>query len=123
MRQTSEPGGLKTLASRIRRIIRERQLKQTDFARSLGVSANYVYLLTSGKKTSISEPLARLIESTYGYPAGWVLTGEGLENTGTAYSVLKNDTIQKVNRMADAELQAVADFIRSLHETEKNKRI
>ncbi|WP_033117755.1 helix-turn-helix domain-containing protein [Intestinimonas butyriciproducens] len=122
MRQTSEPGGLETLASRIRWIIRERQLKQTDFARSLGVSANYVYLLTSGRKTSISETLARLIEGIYGYPADWVLTGERSANTEAAYRDLKSDTIQKLNRMDDAELQAVASFIRSLHKTEKNKR-
>ncbi len=114
MRQTSEPRGLRTLSSRIRWIIAERQIKQADFARALGVSANYIYLLTSGRKTSISETLARLIESTYGCSAEWVLTGERSENTETAYRDLKSDTIQKLNKMDDAELQAVAAFIRSL---------
>ena len=76
MRQTSEPKNLETLASRIRWIIEERQIKQTDFARALGISVNYVYLLTSGRKTSISETLARLIERTYGYSAQWVLSGK-----------------------------------------------
>lgn len=123
MRQTSEPSELETLASRIRRIIRERQIKQADFARSLGVSANYVYLLTSGRKNSISETLARLIESTYGYPSEWVLTGERLEKTENSYRDLKSDTIQKLNKMGDAELQAVAAFIRSLHEVKKGKPI
>jgi len=111
------------LASRIRWIIRERQIKQADFARALGVSANYVYLLTSGRKTCISETLARLIESTYGYSAEWVLTGERSDNTETAYRDLKSDTIQKINRMDQKELWAVADFIRSLHEMDKDKRI
>lgn len=123
MRKTIEPRKLETLASRIRWIIEEREMKQVDFARSLGVSANYVYLLTSGKKTSISETLARLIESTYGYSAEWVMTGESSESNETAYRDLKNDTIQKVSRMDDAELQAVAAFIRSLYEMDKDKRI
>ncbi len=123
VRQTSESSGLETLASRIRWIITERQIKQADFARTLGVSANYIYLLTSGRKTSISETLARLIESTYGYPSEWVLTGERSKNTEAAYRDLKSDTIQKLNRMDDAELQAVAAFIRSLQETEKSERI
>ena len=48
------------LAGRIRQIIRESGVKQVEFAQSLGISANYVYLLTSGRKTAISETLARL---------------------------------------------------------------
>ena len=123
IRQTNEADRLETLASRIRWIISEMKIKQADFARALGVSANYVYLLTSGRKTCISETLARLIESTYGYSAEWVLTGERSDNTETAYRDLKSDTIQKINRMDQKELWAVADFIRSLHEAGKNKRI
>ena len=49
------------LAGRIRQIIRESGVKQVEFAQSLGISANYVYLLTSGRKTAISETLAGLI--------------------------------------------------------------
>ena len=41
-----------SLAARIRKIIRENNLRQVEFARALGISANYVYLLTSGRKTS-----------------------------------------------------------------------
>lgn len=114
MRATSEPRELETLASRIQWIIGEKQIKQVDFARALGISANYVYLLTSGRKTTISELLARLIESTYGYSAEWVLTGKRPKTDETAYSDIKNDTIQKVKTMNSTELRAVAAFIRSL---------
>jgi len=117
MRKTSEPRELKTLASRIRWIIEEKPMKQADFARALGISANYVYLLTSGRKTSISETLALLIENTYGYPTEWVLTGKKPEITELTDSDLKNDTIRKVKRMDDGELQAVAAFIHSLQNT------
>jgi transcriptional regulator with XRE-family HTH domain len=42
------------LRERIKTIIRERGIMQKEFAASLGVSANYIYLITSGKKSSIS---------------------------------------------------------------------
>ncbi len=119
MRQTSEPKNLETLASRIRWIIVERQIKQADFARALGISANYVYLLTSGRKTSMSETLARLIESTYGYSVRWLLTGERSESTETAYGDLKSDTIQKVKGMDKEDLRAVAAFIHSLQNADE----
>lgn len=114
MGKTIEPRELDTLASRIRWIIAERQIKQADFAKALGISANYVYLLTSGRKTSISETLARLIESTYGYPAEWVLTGRRPEIDERTYRDLRSDTIRKVERMNPEELRAVAAFIHSL---------
>lgn len=41
-----------TLGERIKWIIREKRLKQSEFAKSLGISANYVYLLTSGQEES-----------------------------------------------------------------------
>ncbi len=40
------------LSERIKRIIHEKRLKQSEFAKLLGISANYVYLLTNGKKKS-----------------------------------------------------------------------
>lgn len=103
-----------TLGDRIKLIIREKELKQVNFAKALGISANYVYLLTSGKKKTISEPLAKLIESTYGYPAAWVLKGESLYVTGTSPSDLKTDIIRKIKRMSYNDLKAVSSFIRSL---------
>ena len=100
------------LAGRIRQIIRESGVKQVEFAQSLGICANYVYLLTSGRKTAISETLARLIERVYGYPADWVLQGE--EGGGRPVHGLQAEVLQRVERMSEPELRAVADFIRSM---------
>ena len=100
------------LAGRIRQIIRESGVKQVEFAQSLGISANYVYLLTSGRKTAISETLARLIERVYGYPADWALQGE--EGGGRPVHGLQAEVLQRVERMSEPELRAVADFIRSM---------
>lgn len=105
------------LAERIRQILRERNLRQVEFAKSVGVSANYIYLLTSGRKTSVSETLAKLIENIYGYSADWVRFGTKEETDGGPLGDLQSDTIQKLRQMDYAELRAVAAFIRTLEET------
>ena len=92
-----------TLGERIKWIIREKRLKQSEFAKSLGISANYVYLLTSGKKKAISEHLALLIEKIYDYPAEWIMTGR-----------LQDETIRQIKRLNYQELITVAEFIKSL---------
>ena len=64
-----------TLADRLNQIVKEQGIKKSVFARSLGISKNYIYILTGGRATKISPTLAILIEQKYGYPAEWVLTG------------------------------------------------
>lgn len=99
------------LGERIKLILREQGLRQVELAQALGVSANYIYLLTSGRKQAVSPTLAKLIENTYGYSASWVLTGAA---PPPASSDLQAHTIQKVKRMDLRELEAVAAFICSL---------
>ena len=102
-----------TLAQRIQWILTQNGLKKVEFAHSLGITPNYVYLLTSGKKTTVSETLAKLIESTYGYAADWVLTGAGEPNVAQLPD-LQLEAISRIRRLDACQLQAVADFIRSL---------
>lgn len=75
-----------TLGERIKTILAECGLKQVDFAAASGVSANYVNQLVNGKKETLSGTLAKLIEELYGYPAQWVLTGEGEKAPGASFS-------------------------------------
>ena len=102
-----------TLGERIKWIIREKRLKQSEFAKSLGISANYVYLLTSGKKKAISEPLALMIEKIYDYPAEWIMTGR-LPVESHISGSLKDETIRQIKRLNYQELMTVAEFIKSL---------
>ena len=51
-----------TLGKRIQTILKERNIKQIDFAKALGISANYVNLIANDKKENISDTLAKLIE-------------------------------------------------------------
>ena len=68
-----------TLSARINLILKEQKLKKVTFAKTLGVSDNYIYMLTaaSSRLNSIGGAMALLIEEKYGYSARWVLTGEG----------------------------------------------
>ena len=108
-----------TLGERIKLILTERNIKQVDFARTLGVSANYVNLLVNGKKENISPTLAKLIEETYGYAALWVKTGGGPKTRPAAISAAKVEFIRKVQTMPDDEVAALLAFANSLDSVKK----
>lgn len=70
-----------TLANRLNRIITEQNITKVEFAKRLGISENYVYILTgnsrpdSEKNKQISPSLAKLIALEFGYDADWILHG------------------------------------------------
>ena len=68
-----------TLAERLNRIIKEQNITKRDFAKRLGVSENYIYILTGNlnKQQNISPSLAKLIALEFGYDENWVLNGDG----------------------------------------------
>ena len=69
-----------TLEDRLNQIIKEAGISKAEFARRLGVTVNYVYILTGhsreGKKPKLSPSLAKLIALEFGYDEKWILTGE-----------------------------------------------
>lgn len=71
-----------TLADRLNQIISERNISKAEFARRLGVTANYVYILTGTSRPqvkatqAISPALAKLIAIEFGYDETWILTGK-----------------------------------------------
>ena len=66
-----------TLADRLNKIIDEQGLTKRAFAKTLGVSENYIYQLTGSqeKLTTISETLAKLIALEFGYDKDWIING------------------------------------------------
>lgn len=103
-----------TLGDRIRTILKERQIKQVEFAKALGISANYVNLLVNDKKNAISEPLAKLIEETYGYSALWVSEGKEEKIKETSGSANKTEVIRRINKMSEEEVRAVLAYAKTL---------
>jgi len=71
-----------TLGDRLNKIIDEQELSKREFARRVGISENYLYILTghsrpgSGLNKTISPMLAKLIAVTFGYREEWILQGE-----------------------------------------------
>ena len=68
-----------TLAERLNHIIKEQNITKRDFAKRLGVSENYIYILTGNlnKQQNISPSWAKLIALEFGYDENWVLNGDG----------------------------------------------
>lgn len=70
-----------TLADRLNKIIEEQQISKREFARRIGISENYLYVLTgnsrpdSNKNKTISPSLAKLIAMEFGYDENWILHG------------------------------------------------
>ena len=71
-----------TLAERLNKIISEQNMTKREFASRLGISENYVYILTTNGRSrenvnkKISPALATLIALEFGYDEKWVLNGE-----------------------------------------------
>ena len=70
-----------TLAQRLNKIISEQGLTKTAFAKSIGVTQNYICILTSevssaARGSNISPSLAKLIGLKYGYDPDWILYGD-----------------------------------------------
>lgn len=103
-----------SIGERINIILKEQNIKKIEFAKALGISANYVYLITSGRKKIISETLAKLIESIYGYSYSWILTGELPKKEEAINLNLREDTLKKIENMTKDELILISDFIENM---------
>lgn len=71
-----------TLEERLNRIIKEQGITKTEFAHRIGVTENYIFILTGnsrrmGKTKVISPMLAKVIGLEFGYDPDWVLNGDG----------------------------------------------
>lgn len=71
-----------SLCDRLNQIIQEQNLSKRDFAKRLGISENYLYVLTSNsrpgtnKNKTISRALTKLIAIEFGYDEDWIMNGE-----------------------------------------------
>ncbi len=110
-----------SLGQRMQTILQEQKIKQVEFARELGISANYVNLIVKGKKGTISAPLAKLIEESYGYSAQWVLTGSGEKFSAAALTAEKAEILKKIQKMPDSEVRAVLAFVNTLDSINKER--
>lgn len=70
-----------TLESRLNKIITEQKISKREFAKRVGISENYLYILTSNSRPgtninkTVSSTLAKLIGIEFGYDPDWILNG------------------------------------------------
>lgn len=75
-----------TLADRLNRIIEEQNISKFEFAQRVGVSVNYIYILTGNSRAgtnqnkAISPLLAKSIAMEFRYNVDWILNGENYES-------------------------------------------
>ena len=68
-----------TLAEKLNIIIAEQNISKREFAKRLGISENYLYILTgnsrsgTNKNKTISPALAKLIALEFGYDVDWIM--------------------------------------------------
>lgn len=92
-----------TLADRLNQIISEQGITKAEFAHRLGVTENYIYILTGSSRPNaketrtISTTLAKLIALEFGYDAQWILNGNDERRNSTSFNMSKDTdyTIQE----------------------------
>lgn len=71
-----------TLSKRLNQSTSEQNISKSEFAKRIGVSENYIYVLTGNSRPgtrqnkNISPSLAKLIALEFGYDAEWILNGD-----------------------------------------------
>ena len=71
-----------SLSDRLNQIIKEKNITKREFANRVGISENYLYILTSNSRPgtsqnkTISPTLAKLIGMEFGYDSEWILYGD-----------------------------------------------
>ncbi len=102
-----------TLSSRLRYLMRELGVKQKEFAEVCGVSDNYISMLVTGRRDSISEPLCRLICQTYGISDIWLKEGIGdpfFDREAETAARLRQQITDKMDALNSVQLQKLLEL-------------
>ncbi|HCC34531.1 MAG TPA: XRE family transcriptional regulator [Ruminococcaceae bacterium] len=101
---------------RIKTIIKEKGLKQKEFAKSITVTESYISKLIRNE-SGLSNSTAALIEEIHGYSAQWILTGKGNKylssSQDSSLSLVKRKVISEIEGLTDDEVMAVMAFMKT----------
>jgi transcriptional regulator with XRE-family HTH domain len=98
-------------------------MSQIDFAKSVGTSFGYLNMVVNGRRTSVSQQLALLIEEKYGYSAEWLLYNEGEKKINPFKNQKKYKTMRtQISLLSSEETERLFKYILSLEETEKKEK-
>lgn len=106
------------LPERIKLIITESNLKQKDFASSIGVTGSHISKIVKSAESGISRALAELISDRYGYALEWILHGVGpkMKQTiaGKVLTPTQREAITQIENLSSEKAAAVLAFMDSL---------
>jgi transcriptional regulator with XRE-family HTH domain len=94
------------LSDRIRAVLADLHLSQSEFARTIGISFTYVNLIINNKRMTISDLFAGIIQEKYGYSADWILTGQGDKKIEDDLE----DILFRIRRMSRDEINLVLNY-------------
>ncbi len=108
---------------RVRLILKENNLKQKQFALTIGVTESYISKLLKDPNIRLSQSLAVLIEEKYGYNSEWVINGTEPKlkqiSKNNSLSEIHQKALAQLEKMNDEQVKAVLAFINSLDELER----
>jgi transcriptional regulator with XRE-family HTH domain len=98
-------------------------MSQIDFARSVGTSFGYLNMVINGRRTSVSQQLALLIEEKYEYSADWLLHNEGDKKINPFKNQKRYKAMRtQINLLSSEEKERLFKYILSLEEKEKYEK-
>lgn len=90
----------------MREVREELELTRSDFATKLGISANYLYEIETGRKNA-SETLLLLIESRYAINSTWLKAGTGKKSSPPSFQTTTAAEIPPIYRDHISKLLAI----------------
>ena len=109
---------IESQANRLKNVISEMGITQTEFANRISAQQNTISLVVSCRR-KLSSNLALKIEKTFGIRSCWLLTGEGFKYTDEPGEAQKNNLKKQINQIK-ATISTLSNQIADL-ENELNK--
>jgi plasmid maintenance system antidote protein VapI len=113
---------MSTLSDNIRIMVHELDISQTDFAKSIGVTFNYVNMLINGKRHSMSYSLALLIQELFGYSINWILYNKGEKRLDMIKTPVSDHLKEMIHSFASEDIIRVYEYIAKVEHEEARKR-
>lgn len=109
---------IESQANRLKSIISELGITQTEFSKKVEISTDVINKVCTAKR-ELSSNLALKIEKSFGIKSNWLLTGEGCKYSDEPGAAQKNNLQKQINQIK-ATISTLSNQIADL-ENELNK--
>jgi transcriptional regulator with XRE-family HTH domain len=102
-----------TITNRVRRIFFESGLRQTAFARAIGVTPQYIWKILNKDDTVLSDRTISDISREFHVNEAWLRTGEG-EIYSTNKDRYRQQLVQMLSQLDDDDCKALASIAQKI---------